>query len=75
MRQLHLGWRAVYSKQAPVGDSTAPGWERFLLRPSQAQEGNDKRDRPPCHNQALLVEGMPIEDPVAFALAISELMV
>ncbi|MCL2826422.1 MAG: molecular chaperone HtpG, partial [Eggerthellaceae bacterium] len=27
------------------------------------------------YDQALLVEGMPIEDPIAFALAVSELMV
>lgn len=44
-----------------------------------AQKAGDsekvKRYTDLLYNQALLVEGMPIEDPVAFALAVSELMI
>ena len=38
-------------------------------------EAKVKRYADILYNQALLVEGMPIEDPVAFAMAVSELMV
>jgi molecular chaperone HtpG len=44
-----------------------------------AQEGKDadklKRYTDILYNQALLVEGLPIDDPITFALEVSKLMV
>ena len=52
-----------------------PVFETLQAAHKASDEDKVKRYTDILYNQALLVEGMPIEDPVAFALAVSELMV
>lgn len=84
---LSLEMEKILSSMPNTGDMPAPKSEKVLelnanhpifetLKALQAEGNSEKLEKYTniLYNQALLIEGMPIEDPVAYAQAVCELL-